>query len=68
MGSESSFEEAKRQAILDAAEREAWAELAGESQGAFFTLRVWDLKKRILKEKYGIDWKTPREESPEIDW
>lgn len=25
----------------------------------------WDLKKRILKDKYNIDWKTPQEEEPD---
>jgi hypothetical protein len=24
----------------------------------------WAIKKRILKEKYGIDWKTPKEMNP----
>jgi len=24
----------------------------------------WNLKKKILKEKYKIDWKTPKEENP----
>lgn len=26
----------------------------------------WGMKKKILKERYGIDWKTPAEEHPEI--
>ena len=28
----------------------------------------WDLKKKILREKYGIDWKTPAERNPEVKY
>lgn len=27
---------------------------------------IWGYEKRILKERYNIDWKTPAEEHPEI--
>lgn len=26
----------------------------------------WSIKKRLMKEKYDIDWKTPAEEHPDI--
>jgi len=26
---------------------------------------VWGIQKRLLKERYNIDWKTPEEEHPE---
>lgn len=26
----------------------------------------WNLKKRILREKYNIDWQTPQEKNPNI--
>lgn len=26
---------------------------------------VWEIQKRLLKERYNIDWKTPEEEHPE---
>ena len=28
----------------------------------------WDLQKKLLKERYGIDWKNPAERSPFIDF
>jgi len=28
----------------------------------------WPEKKRILKEKYNIDWKTPQELNPDMIW
>ena len=27
---------------------------------------VWGMQKRILRERYGIDWKTPAEQNPDI--
>lgn len=27
---------------------------------------VWGMQKRILRERYGIDWKTPAERNPHI--
>lgn len=29
---------------------------------------IWDIRKRILKTEYGIDWKTPAETHPYIDF
>ena len=31
-----------------------------------FCHQLWPTKKRILKEKYNIDWKTPSEMNPDI--
>ena len=31
-----------------------------------FCHRIWSTKKRILKEKYNIDWKTPAEMNPGV--
>ena len=28
----------------------------------------WAIQKRLLKERYNIDWKTPAEEHPEINF
>ena len=28
----------------------------------------WNIKKKILKEKYDIDWLTPEEENPHIEF
>jgi len=33
-----------------------------------FIFRFWLVKKRILKRKYGIDWKTPAELNPNINY
>lgn len=55
------------QPFLQAAEKEAKS--AEELQGSRpkgWTHGFWRVKKRILKEKYGIDWRTPAELNP--DW
>lgn len=54
--------------ILDRAGREADQELAakGITRGCGYCNYYWPVKKRILKEKYGIDWRTPAEMNP--DW
>ena len=52
---------------IKAAELEAEAEL----ENSIFRNQVgfchvfWATQKRILKDKYGIDWKTPAEENPQ---
>jgi hypothetical protein len=33
-----------------------------------FILNFWDAKKRILKDQFGIQWKTPVELNPEIKY
>jgi hypothetical protein len=52
--------------LIDAADREAMAELADhETQGRLgFCYVFWRTKKRILKQKYGVDWKDPSELNP----
>jgi hypothetical protein len=54
--------------FLQLADQEAEAELAtcgiGQEFGSCHTF--WHTKKRILKEKYGIDWRTPAEMNPHI--
>jgi hypothetical protein len=50
------------QPLIRAAEEEAMS--APELQGSRprgWVHGYWDVKKRILKEKYGIDWRTPAE-------
>jgi hypothetical protein len=53
-------------AILEAAERETKQQLAEEVRGLGFCHRFWRMKQQILKEKYGINWKTPAEMNPHI--
>jgi len=31
-----------------------------------YILKFWQLKKKLLKEKYNIDWKTPEEMNPGV--
>ena len=28
----------------------------------------WDIQKKILKDKYNIDWKTPKDKNPNINF
>ena len=58
----------KMRAILAAAENEAEAQLLNHPlRGQIgYCHECWETKKRILKEKYGIEWKTPSEMNPDI--
>lgn len=51
------FEEADKEAI----------EICKDQKGRLGYCHIfWNTKKRILKEKYNIDWKTPSETNPGI--
>lgn len=52
--------------IIEAVMSEVMEELADHpSNGKLgFCHAIWSAKKRILKEKYGIDWRTPKEMNP----
>jgi hypothetical protein len=54
-----------RDAYIKAAEIEADAELEGSDQRGKmgFCHLLWATQKRILKDKYKVDWKTPAEEN-----
>jgi len=41
------------------------AKLEGEPYRLGMCHRVWGMKKRLLKERYGIDWHTPAEVNPD---
>jgi hypothetical protein len=51
------------QPFLRAAEKEAAEELQGPRRLGWVH-GYWRVKKRILKEKYGIEWQTPAEMNP----
>jgi hypothetical protein len=57
--------------VIAAAEREADQELAEVTKGwnpgqlGYCHLR-WSVKKRILREGYGIEWRTPAEMNPNV--
>jgi hypothetical protein len=57
-------DEPKLKPVLEAAEKEALAQLADQRQVFGFCHLFWSTKKEILKEKYGLDWKTPAEMNP----
>jgi hypothetical protein len=52
--------------ILEAVMKEVMEELADHPRKGEtgFCHIIWGRKKRILKEKYGLDWRTPREMNP----
>lgn len=56
----------KIQAQINAAEDEARESLQFVKKGEGFCHVLWETKKRILKEKYHLDWKTPQEQNPYI--
>jgi hypothetical protein len=60
----------KLKKIIKLAEQEAEKLLKESSPGCDKLLgychSLWDEQKRILREKYGIDWKTPAELNPDI--
>lgn len=55
-------------AIIKAAEKEAEESLRKEGVGRHlgYCHRLWGRQKQILKEKYGIDWRSPAEMNPDI--
>ena len=56
------------QPTLALASDEAHAELAaqGQSGGLGYCHSLWSVKKRILKEKYQVEWRSPGEMNPEV--
>jgi len=63
----------KLRSIINQADKEAEENLAKEHGGKLpeflgICHSIWDEKKRILKEKYNIDWKTPAEINPDVQF
>ena len=55
----------KTKAVIDQAAEEASDELwAADPRGLCHV--HWRIQKKILSEKYGIDWKTPKEMNPHV--
>jgi hypothetical protein len=54
--------------LVEEAWKEAEAEVAARGELPYWGVchLVWPVQKRILKEKYGIVWRTPAEMNPEI--
>ncbi len=52
------------QPLIRAAEKAADKELEGVPRRLGFCHQYWAVKKRILKEKHGIDWHSPAELNP----
>ncbi|OGH10637.1 MAG: hypothetical protein A2857_01790 [Candidatus Levybacteria bacterium RIFCSPHIGHO2_01_FULL_36_15] len=51
--------------IIKTAEEEAIKELENIPRKLGFVHLLWKTQKRILKDKYGIDWKTSAEMNPD---
>ena len=58
----------KTRSIFSAVDKEVKAELAKHPERDMlgFCHTIWETKKRILKEKHGIEWKSPSEMNPDI--
>jgi hypothetical protein len=59
----------KYRAVVAEAERLAWAELAerGMREGCFGACHwFWPAKQRILRERFGIEWQSPRDLNPHV--
>lgn len=59
--------------IVKQAEREAEQEVAKRFGGKLPAVlgrchMIWEEQKKILKERYGIDWKTPAEMNPDVEF
>ena len=54
------------QPALRAAEREAETQMRGYQSHMGYGKGLWLTKQAILREKYGIEWRTPAELNPKI--
>ena len=54
--------------VLELADEEAHAELAPQEKGFLYCHPFWAVKRRILKEKYQVDWKSPADMNPLVDF
>ncbi len=52
--------------VCEAAEEEVYRRLEGTPRGMGFCFAYWAEKKTVLKEIYGIDWKSPSEMNPRV--
>lgn len=52
--------------IFAKAEKIVEAELKGKPRGIGFCHQYWATKQRVLKEEFGVDWKSPSEMNPDI--
>lgn len=61
-------DDAAVQPLLAAAGEEAETELEaqGTSRGLGYCHEFWSVKKRILKEKYQVEWRSLREMNPDV--
>ena len=49
-------------------EVEKQLESQGVVKGRGYIHKFWELKKKILKEEYNIEWKTPAEMNPQMQF
>lgn len=51
---------------IDAVEEEVDRRMGGEEYGMGMCFEIWSIKKEILAEKYGIEWRTPSQMNPRV--
>ena len=51
---------------MEYVERRAFFHFFFKRKGMGFWHQYWAFKKRILKDKFDIDWKTPQELNPDV--
>jgi hypothetical protein len=56
----------KLRRIIKKAEREAKEALSDYPPCIGFSTVLWEKQQQILKQKYGINWKTPYEMNPDV--
>ncbi len=52
--------------IIDEATRQTYSLLEGYPRGMGFCFAYWSTKKQVLKERYGLDWKSPSAMNPRV--
>lgn len=52
--------------IIDEVDKKTYENLAGIPHGRGFCHTLWDEKTRILREEYGIEWKSPAVMNPDV--
>lgn len=57
---------ARWEEVIDDAQREVDEQLADEPRGMGFCFAYWSALRNILKEKYGLDWRSPSEMNPGV--
>lgn len=52
--------------VIDAVEEEVDRRMEGKPYGMGMCFEIWSIKKAILADKYGIEWRTPSQMNPRV--